>query len=274
MPPKLGTAPSTIDSAMPFLHRKQLDFQEGKAFDLQVDIWASVATTIRVTGMTKSESFEFKFTSGSGGVLEQFFFGISDIPIFLCVRTDSGGRERGTIYAETALRSAGAIVYNLLGGYITTGKGLSWPYGLQEHSNQGRGSFRQIDITDPAAGVELTTTIPAGQLWRVHAFRGTLVTDSTAANRLPGLKFDTSSDDVGIFPAAAVQTASLTVEYIWGIGLANLNDGLASRQTMPLPADLWLNTAQVIATVTTNIVAGDNWGEGNLWIEQLLDTQA
>lgn|SRR3990167_959191 len=256
---------------VPFLNRKQFDFEEGASFKLNVDIWSNSGGTIQITGMTKSGPFTFALAVPTDGLQDNFELGIPDIPVLLAVDSQSNSVFRGMVYCKVGLLINSTIVGHLVSGYVTSAKSLSYPYGQNEHSMSGRGRMRQIDIADPAAGVELANTLVTGKITRIHAFRGTLVTDATASNRMVSLSIPSTGDNIVRVPAITLQTASLTIDYVFGIGLAYLDDTIGLRKTAPLPSDLWLDSATAIATIVTNIQAGDNWSEGNLWIEELID---
>lgn len=120
----------------------------------------------------------------------------------------------------------------------------------------GRSSF------DPAAGAEFTFTVPAGETWDLATFIITLVTDATVANRTVHVQIvDNNNVNIWEGVATVAQTASQTVKYSAGVGTqdyAAVRDGVLGL-TLP---DMTLLSGWKIRTVTTGIVAGDNYGLG------------
>lgn len=121
--------------------------------------------------------------------------------------------------------------------------------------------------TDPAANTEWSETVPSGKVWLVRSIRATLVTDNNAANRQVGV---TLTDGTNVFfkaCSASVQAASLTHIYtvadLPGVVVA----ASALEHQVPLPPML-LTGGTVIASVTTNKQATDNWGAPVFCVEE------
>lgn len=115
--------------------------------------------------------------------------------------------------------------------------------------------------TDPAAGVEASVTVPAGQSWELYSVGITLVTSAAVANRTPHLIVDDGTNVVANLVPAAVQAASATVAYSFtmaGADFAAVRDGV--MLVGQLPTGLRLGPGWRIRTLTTALDVGDNYG--------------
>lgn len=131
------------------------------------------------------------------------------------------------------------------------------------------GAIRSVSGRDPAAGAEISITVPAGAVWRVLGLRFELVTDATAADRQVDLLIDDGANTLLRIEPPAVQAASLTRGYNCGPGLP-ARTVLTSQFLMPLPVDTLLAGEWRIRTVTANLQAADNFGAVYLWVEEWL----
>jgi hypothetical protein len=120
------------------------------------------------------------------------------------------------------------------------------------------GELLTLSSADPAAGAEISYTLPAGFRYQILSVQATLVTDATVANRFPALTINDGANDVAAYMAGTAQTATQTVAYQFAPGLNSYQASL--RTHAPIAADMILKGGNIIKTVTTGIVAGDNWG--------------
>src|SRR4051812_18481105 len=105
----------------------------------------------------------------------------------LQVRATTGAALRGHVFAVVEVVRGGGSNAQPLGtilqGYVTATQRLAWPGSPLESSIAGAGRLRSLTGTDPAAGVEISETVPAGARWRLVAVRLLLVTSAVVANR-------------------------------------------------------------------------------------------
>lgn len=113
--------------------------------------------------------------------------------------------------------------------------------------------------TNPAAGVEISETVPANQVWQLLAIRYTLVTDATVATRAPTILFDDGTNTIYRIAAASTQTASQTIAYNWAMSVGYEKAASSSNVSGSLPP-LLLPAGYRIRTSTGAIVAGDDYG--------------
>ena len=112
---------------------------------------------------------------------------------------------------------------------------------------------------DPAAGAEVSFTVPTGEVYIVHAVTVELVTAVAAANRRVNLTLDDGTTKCAEIPSPADHIASLTRQYSWfnGDSVANVGGGAYS---MGLPAYLLMWGGYRIRTLTEAIQAADDFG--------------
>jgi hypothetical protein len=192
----------------------------------------------------------------------------------LDVLAAAGSPSFGQVWACLELvrgREASAQVLQAIAmGFITTRTPLIWPGGANLLPLDGPGHLRSIAGTTPAAGADISETVPTGARWEAIAFGGRLTTSATVANRFPRLTID----DGGAVPfidegeLATAQTASQAARHTWREGLnaqinqVNFNGGL--------PVHTFLLAGSRIRTVTTGIQVGDQWDQVQFLVREWL----
>lgn len=193
----------------------------------------------------------------------------------LSVRASAGTPRRGACYVVVELVRGDSVTNAsplgvLVQGYVTDTYRRGYPGSPIELSSEGPGLLRSIAGTNPAPGVEISETVPTNARWRVIGVRFTLTTDATVANRLPVLTIDDGATVYFTMPAFAVQAASLGVTYQaapLGFSLA-----VSGQQCLSLPSDGFvLQGGHRIRTVTTAIVAGDDYSAPQLYVEEWIE---
>lgn len=120
---------------------------------------------------------------------------------------------------------------------------------------------------DPAAGAEFSVTVPGSAVWRVIAIAWSFVTDATVATRFPRLEV---TDGESVFTRMIMvgdQTASLVIPRFAGHGLERA-DGAGGGVTSGLLNPLIMLPGWVIRSVTSNMVAGDNYAAPILYVSE------
>lgn len=133
-------------------------------------------------------------------------------------------------------------------------------------SKEGRGTFQSIAGTDPAAGAEISETVPANTIWLLSSVRFTLVTDANADIRQVHLTLGDGTITLLNLPTTGTQIESLTRNYN-AHELGGLIVPTGSEIDIGLPSDLILPGGFEIATETTLFKAGDNFGAPQLSVE-------
>ena len=186
----------------------------------------------------------------------------------------SGNPNYGEMWARVRVlrgrSGATSIIGTLAYGYVTLQQGISFPGTTFRNPLEGPGRIRSITGTDPAAGAEISETVPTGARWMLRAIAASFVTDATVANRFPVLKIDDGATVFYIADPPAAQAASNTLIYVSGSGVTRLTS-VAGQPSWALPVGLILMAGSRIRTQTVGIVAGDNYGAPQLLVEEWLE---
>jgi len=239
-------------------------------FDLLVESFSSVAQTIQIRGYTENELIIHDHTTTSDRSLQSSVIGITGSPLYMTARSASGISVRGQCYVKVSLRIEGVVVATLFGGYITETSSVAFPNGVIEDSKSGIGHIRSITGTDPAAGSNISETVPTGALWRPISVKFTIVCDATVISRGIILVFTDGTNELfrtftnSTVPAGTTLTASFADIGTVATGLSNANMGVFSSATL-LPAGF------TIATSINNLQAGDNLSAPQLLVEEWIN---
>lgn len=245
---------------------------------LYIRSWNSITTgmTIVVRGDLlhpdgRIRPFEFRHTPLTSGLpslqietlAEGFLIGLS-------VRGDGVAVPRGATLVDVGiLRGRGVTGQEqktLIGGYVEFNRVLSYPPTYYEPSGSGTGAQTPLATADPAAGAEVSHTVPVNEQWRMTTFRVALVCDGTAANRFPRLRIFRSGIEVWRSRSHDAQTAGQTAVYNFVLGgffEATVQNGEHSN----ILPDGRLQGNDTIQTTTTGLQAGDNYTAGVAWLE-------
>lgn len=124
--------------------------------------------------------------------------------------------------------------------------------------NAGAG-ISSVAGTNPAAGLEISETVPTNAKWKLLSFRFSLVASATVATRSVRLTLDDGTNVFGSSDASLTQTASQTFAYTFGPSLTPANNATSFGQTVGTPQDVILPAGYRIKTVTLAIQAGDDY---------------
>ena len=174
---------------------------------------------------------------------------------------------RGETYIRVQLRRDGQDTVDLINDYLSSGYFPSWPPGTPKDSIEGPGFIRSVLGTNPAAGVEISETVPTNARWKLLSVFARLVTDG-AGTPTPGLLIDDGTNTLFFIRSTSSQAVSVTIDWSWthGLGVAQIDVG--SVRTMPLPIDIILPAGYRITTSTAGIDAGDDWAAPRLLVEE------
>lgn len=180
-----------------------------------------------------------------------------------CVATlASGNANRGQCYVRAQVqRSTGtpAIkLHNVLGGYLSDDYSPSFPYGKIEGPLEGPGYIRTYVGTNPAAGADVSETVPTGARWRLLSMYVVLVTSADIALRYAYFDFTHLTLLPWSVLSTQVQTAGLTQYYILSRGLDRAFQATVEYESLPLP-EIWLTGGDTIGAFLVGGVAADDW---------------
>lgn len=178
------------------------------------------------------------------------------------------------VYVNVGLFRGVAIASNqdeaIFCGYIGATNAFGFPESVSQRQTDGAGCLRTISGADPAAGVEISETVPTGARWELIAFRFTLVTSAVVANRDMRLVIDDGANVLWQYPANAVQAASQTRVYTASMALPQIQDS-DGNFFVPIPQALLLTAGFRIRTLTGSIDAGDNYSAPQYLVREWLE---
>jgi hypothetical protein len=191
--------------------------------------------------------------------------------IHATVRVTAGTVLRGQCYVTLQVQrsegTGGLVFATLAGDYVTSRYSPTWPPGKVVSALEGRGIMRTVIGTNPAAGAEITETVPTGAQWDVHGLSATFVTSATVATREVFLTIDDGTDITLVFFAQGSQTASLTRFYrmvAFGYGQAVVGSNIPIPSILPIR----MRPGWRLLTSTSSIQTGDDWGAPVMMVEE------
>jgi hypothetical protein len=137
-----------------------------------------------------------------------------------------------------------------------------------EGFTDGPGLIRLVTGTNPAAGQEISETVPTNARWKLLGFRFYLGCDGTAATRTVVVLVDDGATAILDFLSATDQTASQN-RYYYCFPMGFLPAAKGSRIDIPLTlAPIMMEEGFRLVTATSNFQAGDNYGTPQLYVEE------
>lgn len=159
----------------------------------------------------------------------------------------------------------------LLQGYVTAEQGLGWPGSPIASSTDSEPALRVITGTAPAAGAEITETVPTGARWELVSLGATHQGDGSGANRTARLLFLSGAAVMAAFPQAFLEGVGNLQGYCWTQGLP-LSAGLAGdRQVQGLVTQVALPQGAQIRTSTIGLGPADQWSAPTYLVREWLE---
>lgn len=225
-------------------------------------------------GTVKQYAIEISPTSDRAATTATQFFGEGFI-LSCTAQLVTGNANRGQCYVRARVqRGSGTTalpIARLMAGYLTDDFTPSFPYGRIEGPLEGPGMIRSITGTDPAAGAEISESVPTGARWRMDAARWSFVTDGTVANRNPVVVIDDGTTII-IEWGSNNNPQTATITRIWDLRASGFAETLGSTRAQ-IHVDRWpiMMAGYRLRTVTNSLQAGDNYGAPQLQVEEWLE---
>jgi hypothetical protein len=156
-------------------------------------------------------------------------------------------------------------------GYVSAKQPLPFPNTQMYSTLDGGGALRTIAGATPAAGAEISETVPTGARWQLVSFMATLSASATVATREPLLTFDDGATVYAFFPSAATQAASSTVRRIYGAGFGAVSTVSVNAYQVPLPSPAVLGSGHRIRTNTLSIQGTDQYSAIQYMVREWLE---
>lgn len=169
------------------------------------------------------------------------------------------------------LTGATMVLGLLAQGYVTEEQGIGWPGSPIADSISGGGYARTITGTNPAAGMELTETVPTGARWQLLGIRAHLIASAVVANRRPRLLFDNGASIWMQSNSVFTTPANGNDDYTWAAGGWIENVIGAGGVCGGIPVDAPLIAGSRMRTDTSGLDAGDNWGAPTYTVREWLE---
>lgn len=198
---------------------------------------------------------------------------ISPGEIIGCLLIGGRGDLREFAFAEVEPRNKGSANASIL---LCQGRPSTIPLGLgtYERPLENPGEIRSVNLGNPSAGADYATqTVPTNALWKPVGFEGDLVADANAANRSLTIDYTDGTDVVGGVVTGLTHTASRTHAYRGNRGgggpmvATNVSPSIDTTVAFPM-GEFLLPEVYEVTFVTLNLLAGDNWGDGQLLVEE------
>lgn len=191
------------------------------------------------------------------------------------VRVTAGTPQDGQTYAVVEVGNGAGGAFNALdvlcGDTISAAKRLAWPGSALRGPLDGAGAIRTIAGTSPAAGAEISETVPAGARWQLLAFRVLITTSAVVGNRAPYLTIDDGTMEYFSAGQNVVTAASSNKINRWTAGVSLNTGGIAGQAVQALGTMQMLTAGHRIRTSTTAIDVGDQYSavlyQVREWIE-------
>jgi hypothetical protein len=208
--------------------------------------------TQTLTPATDRSSSVVRFTLGDGWLL--------NAQVIVSAGTPAVGQTFARLSLVRGITANAVDEFTLAADYVTAKLPLSYPGSGVLRSTDGAGALRSITGATPAAGAEISETVPAGARWELIAFLWQLITGVAVANRTSRLVIDDGVNVLWNAPTTPVQPASLTINYAAAQGLvAGFQDTFSTNFT-PIPFGVKLAAGFRLRTGTVNLQAADQYG--------------
>ncbi len=251
---------------------------EGSTF--QVESFSSSATAFRVSILVQYDDSSDIDVNIRKGVSQQAPFEVTHTPnsnrtsatSVVGARVNRDGRvisailepaalKRGQCFARLrVLNASGNQSDELCAGYVTGSKSVR--LGEFEDSTGGRGFIRTITGTNPAAGIEITETVPTNARWRILSVDTINAIGAASINVTLTITDGTSQK----WRSAIIVTGTGTELIVWAQGVTLNEADLFS--TVPLFDG---EIPEGFEIVTAGISADDDYAAPQLLVEEWID---
>lgn len=156
--------------------------------------------------------------------------------------------------------TANAIdLFTLAANYCTAKMPVSYPGSPVLGSTEGCGALRSIIGAVPAAGAEISETVPTGARWELLSLHATLVAAAVVATRNTILTLDDAANVYGRFPMNNAQGTGVTINMSWGQGQVFINGEPQQGMSAAIPVNVKLAAGHRIRTATVSIQGADQY---------------
>lgn len=193
----------------------------------------------------------------------------------LAVTAVGSGVRIGQTFARVTVilgfSGATLILGTMLQGYVTAQQGLGWPGSPVVSSQESGGYHRAITGTTPAAGAQISETVPTGAEWEFLSLQGNLETSADVADRRPMLILDTGASTYCISPSPLTTPASSLQSINWAAGMVNAASFGTIRATAGVPIDMRMIAGHRLRTFVDGMQVLDQWQSPTYVVKEWLE---
>jgi len=187
----------------------------------------------------------------------------------------SGTAEVSTYVQVSLKRGNPATLFGydvLMAGYVGQNRLLAWPQYPGLRPLDGPGMLRSITGTTPAAGADISETVPVNARWRLISIRGSLTASASAGTRTPSWTLDDGANIYHKVPGGGTIGAGQTSTYeMCNMGAVSIQDPFQNFALMP--ENQLLAPGHRIRTATGGILAGDQWTAPQYLVQEWFEDQ-
>lgn len=169
------------------------------------------------------------------------------------------------------LSGATLVLGTLLQGYVSSQQELAWPGSPITSSIDAGGYYRTITGTVPAAGADISESVPTGAMWELLMLEAQLLPSAAPGNRRPVLKFSPSGVVFGASAAPDVATAGLGATFNWQATMPLAVPVAPGINVAAIPTPMRLLLGGRFITQTSGLLAGDQWSAPTYLVREWLD---
>jgi hypothetical protein len=146
----------------------------------------------------------------------------------------------------------------LIAGYGSINTSLTYPTSPVSRTTEGNGFYHSATQSAPAAGADITFTVPTAARFRLVSFVATLTAAVAVANRLVFLVIDDGANIVTTIPSGVTLVAATVNTYCFADSTP-VTAVFDAASMGPLPSNCLLPSGFRVRTVTANLQAADQW---------------
>lgn len=249
----------------------------GREDKLDVGIWSAVPNEtvnfvlriMRPDGVVIANAYSFQVTSTR--TVNAFLQELTEGFLLSMTARGSGTVFIGQTFVRASLKRgalAGPLfTQEFIANYLTAVHPLMWPGGEVLRPVDGPGAPRSVTGTTPAAGAEISETVPATVRWRLRGFRFVLTTAVAVANRETAFQIDDGANVVSVTPSGFTQAASLSHGYTFGLGSTVIQASAGVQHIAPT-TDIILAPGYRMRTLSTALQAADQYSFVQYQVEE------
>ncbi|MGH2626574.1 MAG: hypothetical protein ACRDHY_07995 [Anaerolineales bacterium] len=280
--------PDTVSARPPIFGRPaQLGLYDPRAYyttgedHLRVVSLGSVASVVltvagRFMGLDgEVRPFRFAHTPSTDRTTVTTHHGLAEGWILDCqVLVTTGAPQLGQTWVSVrvvrGLATTAELLSVLVQGSPTAVQPISYPGSPVRSTLESEPSLRVVTGTDPAAGAQISETVPTGARWQLLEWAATLVSDATAGSRRVRLEFVRGGVITMGSADPFLHDLSTGRDHFW-FGQSRIVASVSVFDSgSGIPMHTLLRAGDIIRTALETGAAGDNWSAPTMVVREWL----